>query len=430
MWNRQILYFLRSMSWPWSPVRSILKRCHCVSFSRLVSLRFTRMLLRPGLLLCSSFLLFCLLTLETDTAYAQTETPCTDCTTTPTPEFEHLFVTSTPNPTKNFNCPPVGQHVTGWGTVTPGVLWSAECGNCLMTLTPHSTEVVPTSTGTITVTPSPTSAQTTPTATFPPTPTSWGGPIALKSITKWKNGSNTVIDSQDVTCNVAIGGSSDTVTCSMAQTCHGTSGTLQCGMDIAVSTVAGTSRMYYRLVRNGISDIDPGSGTYTANSPIEGYYDIGTTNKIFKLRMTFTGYTSMTQTGYFEFSNRPMTTPTPTPTITPTPNNTPTPTPLVSYCSSVNGVTPNQEDWDFGMLPDILVGTASCVGWNETSVDLSAINWIPGMDNWEAFDLPAVQFCFKPVYFGSVNLFGAVINYDYLTMLMVGVLVFRMFFRS
>jgi hypothetical protein len=54
-----------------------------------------------------------------------------------TATLEPLFKTPTVAPTNDLSCP--GALPSGWGTTTPGPMWSAQCGNCLLTLTPHPT---------------------------------------------------------------------------------------------------------------------------------------------------------------------------------------------------------------------------------------------------------------------------------------------------
>jgi hypothetical protein len=61
-----------------------------------------------------------------------TDTPMPEQTQTAT--WEPLFRTSTPAPTVDYSCP-TGQP-SGWGEVTPDVIWSAYCGNCIKPNTP------------------------------------------------------------------------------------------------------------------------------------------------------------------------------------------------------------------------------------------------------------------------------------------------------
>lgn len=352
----------------------------------------------------------------------------------PTGTFEPLFMTATPGPTRDYKCAPADQTPVGWGIVTPGVLWSADCGNCMLTQTPERTETAyPTSTGTpYTPTPSKTPAPTQIISTATPYPTGLKFTHLARSTT---NGTSTggYFYSRQGQCarldfygvvqgNIINRDVYDYIQFKLQRYEGGNVGAY-------VRTITYSGSDWMDIGGTGGSSHNF-SGTYTYNNSaypdhtfslqevsahtqfVDDY--AGPDNFSFTVLACPNGYTMPTETPVYNF-----------PTVTPTN------TPVSSYCSSVNGSSGGSgEDWDWGMLPNILIGTAQCVGWEQTSVDLSAINWVPGMDSWEAFDLPAVLFCMKPIYFGSVNLFGINVNYDYLTSLMVGVLVFRMFFRS
>lgn len=62
-------------------------------------------------------------------------------TATATSEWQPIFPSSTPVPTRNYTCPTALPG--GWGQVTPGVNWSLNCSQCLYTLTPSAATQTP-----------------------------------------------------------------------------------------------------------------------------------------------------------------------------------------------------------------------------------------------------------------------------------------------
>jgi hypothetical protein len=112
----------------------------------------------------------------------------------------------------------------------------------------------------------------------------------------------------------------------------------------------------------------------------------------------------------------------------PPPTPTPATTPVVSYCSSVSGYDPI--DPEPGLeLPVPKVGQPSCTGIPAFQIDLSVLNWLPGVE-FETLTFPGLHVCATPILFGEVRFVGVAVNLDILSLLMAGVVLIRILLRS
>lgn len=414
----------------------------------------TLTLVRLACALFFIFLPFYSLVFGTDTAKAQTpecpwyigcDNQCTAlhefCTAVPT--YEPLFKTPTPLPPESYTCP-TGLPI-GWGTVTPGVMWSANCGNCLLTLTPHPTNTPGsyelTQTAVFTGTPGVT---LTPTSTVTPTPASctpgantywWDTVNPNKSATKpaqyvgefrigWSRYSPSDLTSIGaVVAKVNMQGSTNN---EWGRSWIGVNGgtnqvlwQAQTNFDktlFYMPTVTPPGWNYTQL-RNFIlakypDAVDSGYKNWVAGAiDLDAGYGAGTaTNNTFTVTVTVLDWV--------HYSPAPCPTPTP---------GTPTPTPGASACNDLGdeGTTDS-----IGELPYIGIGASVCTGIPEFTIDLSVLNWLPGLEDIDVITFPGLSVCARPISFGDLKLFGLVIDLDIMAAVMAGVVLIRIIIRS
>ena len=382
-------------------------------------------LMRMALLL-ALLLLLSLLTFGTS-ASAKALLQATD-TPTPSATWEPLFPTSTPVATKNYTCPTA--QPLGWGTVTPDLLWSANCSPCLLTLTPRPTSTSPYPTATVdplaTSTPTPTS-----------TPTEMPDPslvyiTAIQGVNRdgYSAGSDTLLQTD-------IYGFSGTITLP-----YSSGAWPNYGVEITFTGLEPDMEIVYEISGDTYFDYWNGLGIFTINDiPLDGYHTILTNTLSYKkgqinwgpeasgtdtvLLRPFRGVPSggsvVEQTFEFrviEANGVPLTLATPTPAI------------VSDYCAEVNGVGGSLvQGGELGIdLPQITVGQAACYGVSGISIPTGILS-ILGIDV-DNFEIPGLEICFKPISFGTLNLFGIIVDLDFFVFVMGAVLGLRWVLRS
>lgn len=323
----------------------------------------------------------------------------------------------------------------GWGTVTPDVLWSAACSQCLLTLTPQKTATpYPLPTWAVGLTQ--TAAYATGTETLVATRTITPSPIpvsdiTLVSFTTTKHFNTGGSGSSDWACSLSGG----VVRCDGTFTISDSSSLFSSQYDSTV--VVGdpsTPRDYYLTYQNDAIQVGNGSGRSNQSGSWVSI-PVGTSQSGQAQALNQSGNWTVTKsfdtstntyTGTWIWRKRytistsgyvPIADPTATPTVTPTP--------VVSDCSTVSGSTAV----DITDLPGILIGPAICTGFDGAEIDLSTINWLTGM-SFEDISLPGVEVCFRPITFGKVKIFGMEFDLDILSAVITGVLAIRWLFRS
>ena len=112
---------------------------------------------------------------------------------------------------------------------------------------------------------------------------------------------------------------------------------------------------------------------------------------------------------------------------TPEPGGTPG-APGSNYCDVVPDAFGIPDNW--GDLPSINLGAAQCASLGPFSINLSAINWLPGMSGIEEVGLPEISICLREIYFGTITIFGMSFDLDILSAVVTCVIALRWVFRS
>ncbi len=388
--------------------------------------------------LFSTFLLSFLLLSGTSPVHAQDQTPLPD---TPTPTNEPLIKTSTPMPTLNTNCN--GYQPSGWGTVTPNAFWLQNCGHCV-TSTPFykwpEYTPMPWETARPTGTPLP---------TFTPTPVV-GVELAYRpatgncpvvnpalpetdivcnsfnthSYTSWPS-PNIVFQSQSFNKKTKIGlmavikgtikdrpGYNETV-----EFCYRNS---SAGNIIVKSS--GVGQEFTETLPVSTSYTCKNLQTFTAGGTLDKMVimdvDILNTNQTgtdFDFKFTFgnNGSGSQITQNLFYWKDGGLS------------------TPIVfdGFCGTVNGGMQTLNPDDIFGLPKIEVGWARCFQLGGWTIPLQWVQTVfTGFP--ESWTLPGIEFCFKPLTFGTMSILGIKIDLDFIAAAMAAVLLFRFLTRS
>ncbi len=106
-----------------------------------------------------------------------------------------------------------------------------------------------------------------------------------------------------------------------------------------------------------------------------------------------------------------------------------TPTPGTGYCSNVIAQSEGMNPEDMFNLPEIEVGWARCfsIGGYTIPLEWAQVIFESAPDSWI---LPGIEFCFKPLTFGTMSILGLHIDLDFIATAMAGVLLFRFLTRS
>lgn len=366
-------------------------------------------------------------------------------TETPTPPNSPIFVTNTPAPAQNTGCNGQPQ---GWGTITPNAYWLDKCYACITrtpyyffpTLTPAPWETpatpLPTNTGQPTITPTP----------------NWGlftissytgidnwiqGTDYPLSLVNWSYSNRPVpwIKTDMNTSNE--GGTTFKYTLRFVGNGNFANGTNEEGWKVVVrnpndrvtSGVGSGSLSGFTFSRTGYGEnsswlwMSQNGGNYTYDGTLVITSKCNVTNcyqvQVDLWPASLTGGNNAYMHNYWwQGEINPY-----IPTPTPNPNAN-------SICNTVNGGTTVDDSGNFG-LPEIEIGWARCVQIGGWVIPLGWIeNLIPNLNLGESFQIPGIQFCFKPIYFGSLTVFGLSIDLDFIAVVMAGALLFRIIFRS
>ena len=354
---------------------------------------------------------------------------------TSTATFVPLYPSSTQVPKLNINCPTA--FPVGWGTVTPGLLWSSSCGRCQQTL------MAPTETPFIT---------NTPVATVTP-----GGPTITPTITA--TSSPTAENPQGITAYITnvyganldgSSGGSDTV---VQTDIYGFSGEIALlysggawnnyGLYVEITGLETDMTILWEM--NGVVYFDyffsigeagfTGLPTYPTNTYIinNSNYRQGQLNWNAQDDGTYTivlgrfrGQPTQGVTTYHDVDFRILEVNGQSVSLA---TNEPTPTAVVAdYCSVVNGMS--AEPFDLGIaLPQFAIGQSACYGKAGINLSVSSLNFLPGI-SLEDIVIPALEICFIEISFGTISLFGVDVNLDSIANLLAAALIIRWFLRS
>jgi hypothetical protein len=373
-------------------------------------------------------------------------------TTTPPyePTYIPIFNTPTPKPTGYYGCN--GEQPIGYGTKTPAPGWLLYCSQCL-TQTPGGfwddyqlpyTEVAPTQGATLTPTPNP---QITPNWQLPAV--SYNSNNVPETVhyqetvnfTSGYNGPFLYFSNPQNNITYSVGlryeglihfyptSTNQSRIVTIRITAYNTTTLFIRESNIPGLVVGNT----YNIAANGniyatfpdyygkeeltvayyfIGDLTMGSGNYTADLRIFTYKNFTSVN---------TGYHAQE----VEWHNKGYVYPA-----------TPTPTPdhPVSNCDEIVEDEPGGEEdkKDFD-LPEILVGDATCLkigGWNihlDWLADIFGDTFPGEFANWQ---IDGINFCFAPITFGNITIFGMSIDLDFIAAAMAGILLIRLLTRS
>lgn len=370
------------------------------------------------------FLLICWPVFGIDNVHAQ------DPTDTPTPTNEPLFRTPTAKPALNLQCS--GSQPIGWGTVTPDPSWLMNCSQCVTPVAgydwgPNPFDGTPVASLTPTVTP-------TVAVTYEYIGHLLDNTVILPEVERFTTLSG--LSGQPVFARLNIR-SNTTVTIRTKQTMS-----LRLSANYNMPDWGGSYPEVLKLVINSdvladvnvicitgctsvdltndgdgtteqILDSNPyglyGSKTIIAN--IEWYPVLNDDFQFSLMGAGNSGQSYATQHEWtYQSSDYFM--------------GAPTPTPIVSDCSTVTadgGGSGGDDNFD---LPEISIGWGRCLTIGGWTIGLAwAQQFIPSIP--ESWTVPGLQICFKPITFGSLNLFGLAVDLDLIASVMAGVLIIR-----
>lgn len=372
-------------------------------------------------------------------------------TTEPTATFFSAY--STPTDVNFSSVCPLGTP-EGWGTVTPGLYWSANCGQCMLSLTPTITNTV-----TSTVTPGGPTITPTITPSLTPTPgngihreaisadpivltaidTNTGaglGPDAIKeAVTTFSRMSSGTVFAIEFLHSMQYGG-----TGGATGRIDGSTGIL---FQDAPAYVVNGSPQYVNTVLAipawsetsdwliGMPGRDALWGNEAGYDTFVGLFGPASVVKSFLPA----GGSSFSVGAKLETSIFFSTPSESTYTLQPIaiwyyglPVDQPTPTPVVSYCSSLSGGEISVEEFFDEMLPPILVGEPECQTFGPINIEVP--DWISSVLGFEEFVFPEVGICFQAYEFGVVHVLGMGIDLGLYLFIIGSVAVLLWFLRS
>ncbi len=355
-----------------------------------------------------------------DVGIAKAEEP----TPTPSPDWQPLFPTNTPAPTENYQCP--DGNPDGYGTITPDPYWWINCANCI---TPGSPTQGATSTLDLTSTPTPTpdpgELHVKAFGYQPMTPLNcgyFGNPPAQHCLAEWYLTIPEADNGQEIVGRLWGGISGRWNNVDIYYTWNVSNLWDPGGAYLNFDST------YWGYLEYDNSEMDPNEvrglipwlGTIRTAAlaewadPINGM-DGGT----YLMHYWFPANTVGAEDWYlFMFYKGTEL------------GAVPTPSPIAGYCGSVAGEGGGQgQDLD-SWLPQILVAEGTCIqvlGW---TIDLSVLNWLPGLEGITDVTLPGFHLCVNPIQFGEVQLFGVGIDLDLIAFLGAGLVILRILLRS
>jgi len=351
-----------------------------------------------------------------DVGIAKAEEP----TPTPSPDWQPLFPTNTPAPTENYQCPEGNPY--GWGTVTPDPYWWINCANCI---TPGSQTQGAESTPDLTSTPTPDTGEIHVKAfgyqpMMPLNCGLYGDPPAQHCLAEWYLTIPEADNGQEIV-GWLWGGVDPNWNNASYHYSWAVSGLYkQGGSDIDYETSYWGHTTYdpFQITVGDIRNLIPWLGHI--REEIGAYWEPpvnGMDGGTYLMHYWFPGYAVGGEDWYlFMFYTGTEL------------GAVPTPTPIAGYCGSVQGGggQGELESW----LPQILVAEGSCtqiLGW---TIDLSVLNWLPGLEGITEVSLPGFHLCVNPIQFGEVQLFGVGIDLDLIAFLGAGLVILRILLRS
>lgn len=333
----------------------------------------------------------------------------------PTPTFSPLFVTATPQPTRNVSCP-VGTP-QGWLTLTPNSEWSLNCSHCVRLPTSSPIPAVATSNAVLTQiaigtgTPSTSTPFPTPSPTITQTPIpsglTCGASVAGSTCI---NHGNFLEFQFDVT-----GSTTDSVyNVGMFRRAGSASGNIGILTDYTLNErsnyASNTIALFLRVIQSSTTLYNLNTVTATAGKDISTYYNQNDTRNV--TASTTADILLQTRSNvdwpltYSRAYGRIYVYSQPSLTFTPTPGALPTatPSPTPGYCGVVNGGAGNGSqftDWT-SYIPIPRQGPAQCVGVSSITIPLAGILGLSDIN------LPALQVCLVPTIFGVLQVPGVV----------------------
>lgn len=342
-----------------------------------------------------------------------------------TPTFEAYFPTSTSFFDMDNTCP-TGIPL-GYGTVTPGLMWEAQCGNCAAQVTLSATPAP-----TLTITPGGPTLTPAPTATTTPDPL-WELHFESSVGSAYSAGSAPFV----MSVNPEVAGRIVGVvvlyfsqpSAQQVRTMHAAPSTYSpfnlghhsmAGQVVAIWTPAvlftplnGAQIKDAFAVSHGWLDwMGPGSSGSLTEFDVDEQTAGVIRAQINQLgpgnQSTFQPY------GYVYFGD---------------PIEQATPTPVQSgYCGSVQGT---QLDGIGVELPQVGIGDASCSGLPQFVIPMGWVEDIPVVDwQFEDVNFPGLQICFRPLVISNFNLFGVSINVELALLVLAGAMMLRWVLRS
>lgn len=443
---------LRSMLLRCFAQLSSLKRWVSAWYLRLGSSVYTQVRKALRFLLCFSFLLFYSLASGISPVLAQdTPTPPPSYVNTPTPES--LFKTPTTAPTKNLTCN--GQPL-GWGTVTPDAYWASNCALCVTPIPLGNWPTLQSTNTPVGYTPQPTQAPTiTPTAL-----SSGDSDLVHFSVEDWNYTGYLYYSGQTMEVNTPLetgipyGARRDfkmlfmneglndkwlkvkiDTTLKVGLSCGGTmrlyfNNTWDYPLELKFNDAYGTETVVVTAHSEVLIKTWVFNSGYTGDLLRSVEVKVENPNKIFPPVVEDFNFRWWYQLGCanstYQVKN--------TITLLGTAEPTPTPRPY-TYCEVVQQKSTQPEDNPLFGLPDIKIGWGSCVQFGGFFIPLGWINSIGEFvgGSWnvpDSWQVPGLNFCFKPVYFGTLTILNIDINLDYLASVMAGVLIIRLIMRS
>lgn len=342
---------------------------------------------------------------------------------TPTPEWRPIWLTPTPEPTKSYECPDGVPE--GWGLRTPSPLWMASCSKCVpQTPVPTST-LMPWQETAAASTPIPywatqtaiaPTATNTPEVTEEPVPEFWAETFHFEDSVQAE-----VVPIDKLYSTNTRGRLAAFVISYSGNTSNAGHGDAML-QELSLYLVnRGPTLGYKCYYRNTLGDV-VGSALCDTYAPGAEKVRIGfQINHLedgnFGVRYSTWAEATLSWEATVRFVYRSV-------DVQPPPQ--PTSTPVVSYCSSVKGYDP-ADPGELGLeLPVPMVGTPTCTGIPAFEIDLSVLNWLPGV-SFEAVTFPGLNICATPIKFGEVKFVGISVDLDILSLIMAAVVIIRYF---
>lgn len=395
------------------------------------------------------FLVWSFLHLGIDPVSAQSPTPiptydpgCNpeieSCMPTPDATWGPLFVTATPKPTLNKECPPAGTPPAGYGQITPNAVWNMDCYQCI----PRATAQWSTSTAT----PFPTlPGLPTPTSTATPAPGGHEDKYVVEDILDYNFNDSTNYANVFKTVNFTVPVGARVVGWYFkVQQGTGweinvwpypsTGGLLYSGGDYLSNP--GTNRIWYRCVWDHKGDYGTHENCANVFAHIPEYAGVAISVDSYGPNWFHTDVSGISGSyglqigqnarsvvaGALKFG-----------IIVTGVKPAPTPVPMTGYCQTINGPAGAPTPPPMMQLPNPTVGPSTSFGVGGWLLDLTWVSEIAqflGLDMPTYVWIPKITFKMQAISFGVLDIFGIAINLDLIAAVMGAIAVVRIFTRS